>query len=255
MKTKIILATVGLLSMASLATGHTHALIVGGITKDPVDRATKQGVVRDLKTCLLSRGGVDPNRMTVLTGKAARMRDIDKALDALASTVGREDRFIFYYIGQANAAAGSLRLNLVGADVTGQQLAQWLKRIEAKTQLVVLDCPHAAMAAKEMARPGRVLVFASTAAQAYGPRFSLHFVPALGREETDTNADGRVSVLEAFTATARSLEQWYRDNAVLATETPNLDDNADGVPSERPWRYVIDGGDGLAASKFILATL
>jgi len=255
MKSKIILATVGLLSVASLATGHTHALLVNGISKDPVDRATKQRVIQDLKTCLLRQGGVDANRVTVLTGQGARAVEIDKALKALASTVGQEDRFIFYYIGQANAVTGSLRFNLVGADVTGQQLAQWLKRIEAKTQLIVLDCPHAAMVAKEMARPGRVLVFASTETQAYGPRFSLHFVPALGQKATDTNADGRVSVLEAFTATARSLEQWYRENAVLATETPNLDDNADGVPSERPWQYVIDGGDGLAASKFILATL
>lgn len=235
--------------------GNVYALIINGISKDPTDRAVKDRVVHDLKTLLLDKGRIDSTRLTLLTAGESRADRIEEVMKRLASTVGREDRLLFYYIGQANTVAGSLRFNVVGEDVTGQQVAQWLNRIKAKTQLVVLDCPCAAMVAKEMTQAGRVVVFASTETQVYGTRFSMHFVPALREKNSDTNADGRISVLEAFTAAARGIEQWYRDRTILPTETPNLEDNADGLPSERPWRHAIDGGDGLAALEFILVTL
>ena len=234
---------------------RTYVLIVNGISKDPVDRAVKGRVVQELKALLLDRGRVDASRLTLLTAEESQAGSIEKAMGTLATAVGRTDRFIFYYVGQANAVAESLRFNVVGDDITGQQITLWLNRIKAKTQLVVLDCPCAAMVAKEMTKPGRILLLASTETQVHGTRFSFHFAPALAQKESDTNTDGHVSVLEAFTAAARGIEQWYRDRAILQTETPNLEDDADGVPSERPWRHALDGGDGLAASEFMLATL
>jgi len=33
-----------------------------------------------------------------------------------------------------------------------------------------------------------------------------------------------------------------------------LDDNGDGVPSEKPWRFKQDRADGAAASKFFLSS-
>jgi len=115
-----------------------------------------------------------------------------------------------------------------------------------------LDCPCAAAAAQALARPGRVLVMATTEAQVYSPRFSLHFVPALTRSQSDANHDGRVSVLEAFSATAREIEQWYRQMKLLSTETPCIEDNGDGRPSQQPWRYAQDGCDGRLAAEFVL---
>ena len=38
----------------------------------------------------------------------------------------------------------------------------------------------------------------------------------------------------------------------LVTETPCLEDDADGVPNERPWRYQADGDDGAKAAVFFL---
>ncbi len=252
---KLTFVIVVILTVTSIALGHTHVLVINGISKDPIDRAAKNKTVQDLKTSLLDKGGVDPNRLTVLAGEETRANEIEKAMRTLVSRLNHEDRLIFYYIGQANAVGESLRFNIAGEDITGQQITQWLNHIEAKNQLVVLDCPRAAMVAKEITKPNRIIVFASTEAQAYGTRLSLHFVPALKQKETDTNVDGRLSVLEAFTTATRGIEQWYRDNQVLPTETPNLEDNADGVPSERPWRYIVEGGDGQAASKFVLVTL
>jgi hypothetical protein len=117
--------------------------------------------------------------------------------------------------------------------------------------LIVLDCPNAALAVKTLSGPGRVILCASTQDQPYGTQFSQHFVPALAAVENDTDKDGKVSVLEAFTAATRRIEQWYRDRQILPTETPCLDDNGDGKAGERPWRRD-DSTDGAVAAKLWL---
>ncbi len=246
---------------ADRSAGNTHALIVNGIGKDPNERLARERVVSDLRAYLLDKAAVDPNRLTVLipdgplsgsSSKVSSAENVERSMETFARTIGLTDRFIFYYVGQANAVAEKLRFNLPGPDVTHEDLAAWLRSIRAGSQLVILDCPCAAVAAKVLAGQGRTILCASNESQAYGTRFGMHFVPALAQPESDTNGDGRVSVLEAFTAAARGIEQWYRERQLLPTETPGLEDNGDGVPSERPWRYDQDGGDGRAAAELFL---
>lgn len=257
-KTAILMACIFLIPKTaspseSRPAGNTYALIVNGSGKDSADRAMRDRVVNDFRAYLLEKAVVKPDRLIVLLPGASTAAGVRTAIHTIASTATPSDRFILYYIGQANAVGETLRFNLPGPDMTQADLASWLADVRAGTQLVVLDCPRAAMAAKALSRPGRVLLLASTEEQAYAPRFGLHFVPALSRPESDTNRDGRVSVLEAFTAAAREIEQWYRKRKLLPTETPLLDDNGDGRPSERPWRYEQDGGDGRLAAGLFLA--
>ncbi len=238
--------------LARANAGDTYALVINGISKEPEDRLGKDRVLESLRQYLLTDAQVDPARLTVLTADDAAADNIAKAMSALMSTVGPQDKFVFYYMGQANAVTGRLRLNLPGPDVTGEDVAGGLSRIRAKTQLIVLDCPCAALAAKTLAGSGRIVVCATTEVQVHSTRFGLHFVRALTQPQSDTDADGRISVLEAFTAAARQIEQWYRDRELLSTETPCLDDNGDGIPSERPWRHSVESVDGSAASKYFL---
>jgi len=257
--------------------GDTYAFIVSGISKDRQDSVAKAAAVGDLRKYLLEEAAVRPQRLTVLvpprqaadpSGKQNQdntptAENIKTAVDALASVIKPADRFIFYYIGQANAVGssrrsepepgGKLRFNLLGPDITHEQLAHWLAGVKVNTQLVVLDCPCAALAAKAMAGRGRFVVCAAEATQAYGTTFSSHFVPALAQSQSDANSDGRVSLLEAFAAAAKQIDQWYRQRQLLPTETPSLEDDGDGIPSERPWRYKLDARDGRNASQFFVA--
>jgi len=228
--------------------GQTYALIVSGIGKDPADHSARERVANDLRVYMQEKASAKPDRLVVLAGEASTAERIKSTIHAFALAAGAADRFVFYYIGQANAVGDSLRFNLPGPDITQDDLATWLAGIKASTQLVVLDCPCAAAAAKALTRPGRVTIFATTQDQACAPRFGLHFVPALAKPESDTNQDGSVSVLEAFTAAAREIEKWYQQMQLLPTETPCLEDNGDGRPGERPWRHEQDGGDGRLAA-------
>jgi len=250
------------LSSTPAEAADTYALIVSGISKDPNDQAVRAQAVSSFREYLLKQMAVDSRRLTILaadkpdTPPASSLQptasQITRVMDTLARTVRPEDRFLFYYLGQANAASGELRLNLPGPDITQQGLADRLKAIKAGEQLVVLDCPCAGLAVKALTAANRIIVCASTATQVYGTRFSPHFVHALAQPQTDANSDGKISLLEAFTATAREIEQWYRDKQILPTETPCLEDDGDGTLSERPWRYQTEGGDGAKAAAFLL---
>ena len=167
--------------VAGPATGMTHALLIGGIARDPNERAAEDRVVNGLRTYLLGKAGVEAGRVVVLVPEDSSCRDsagpstadrIRRVIEAL--TMAPEDRFVFYYVGQANVVADKLRLNLPGPDVTHEELAALLAGVRVRTQLVVLDCPCAALAARALAGGERVILCASTAKQAYATRFGRH---------------------------------------------------------------------------------
>jgi hypothetical protein len=240
---------------------NTFAMIVSGINKDPQEKQAKAKVVSDLRKILLDQVGIEPDRLGVLVGehsiahldsKLSTAVNLKEQITAFAGSVRPTDRFIFYYVGQANVVAETLRFNLPGADITHQQIATWMKEIKAASILIVLDCPGAGLAVKSLTGEKRIIIGASTEEQPYSTQFSQYFVPALSDPQSDSDDDGKVSVLEAFTFTARQLDDSYRRQGLLQTETPILEDNADGLPSLQPWRYREENRDGSASSMYFL---
>ena len=99
-------------------TKNTYALIICGINKDPTERLAKNKAVANLRSFFLNNAKIKPARLSVLVadnsliGKGAKTsntENLKKTIKNLASSVQSEDRFIFYYIGQANVVAGKLR--------------------------------------------------------------------------------------------------------------------------------------------------
>ena len=241
----------------------TYVLIIGGINRDPNERQVKDKAVVNLRKFFLDNAKVESKRLRVLVDKNSSVRkgskistaeNLKKTMDSLAATIKPTDRFIFYYMGQANVVVETLRLNLPGKDITHKQLGKWIEQIKTSSILIVLDCPGAGLAAKAMTGEGRIVICASKADQRYSTRFSEYFVPALVDNENDTDDDGKVSLLEAFTSASKKLDDFYRQRYLLTTETPVLEDNGDGVASQQPWRYKQNKKDGLAASKFFFST-
>ena len=259
----LIIAIILAIACKTAVGGNTHALIVTGINKDAKDRQTKDKAVMDFRNFLLNKASIKRDRLAVLANSRSLVRkpsDVSTAknlkdqMDAFAAAMDTEDRFVFYYVGQANIVADELRFNLPGTDITHAQLAEWLSRLKASSTLIVLDCPGAGLAVKALAGQGRIVIAGCTAKQNYSTRFSQHFVPALSENESDTDNDGKVSLLEAFTSASKQVDDFYRGIGLLKTETPVLDDNGDGVASDKPWRFKQDRTDGAAASKFFLSS-
>jgi len=244
-------------------TKNTYVMIVGGINKDPKEHLAKDKVMINLRRFFLNNVKLKPAQLSVLVAdnssvskgpKTSNAENLKETIKTLANTVQPADRFIFYYVGQANIVAGKLRLNLPGADITHEQLAGWISWIRASSMLLVLDCPGAGLAVKALTGQGRIVIGACTAEQHYSTRFSEYFIPSLLDSKSDTDSDGRVSLLEAFTFASKQLDDWYFRQLFLKTETPVLEDNADGLPSRQPWRYKQDRTDGRKAANFFLST-
>jgi len=239
----------------------TYVLVVGGISKEPQDKIATTKAITELQKLLRSNPEVKGGTFSVLAtdglpaesiSGTSTAENIQTTIKTIGTAAGADDRFIFYYIGQANIAAQKLRFNLPGADITHKRLAQWIKQIKCASKLIVLDCPGSGLAAKALSKRGTVLICSSTDEQKYRTRLSEYFLPALADGESDTNGDGKVSVLEAFTAASRRIDDWFRRNKLLTTETPVLEDNGDGRVSKEPWRYKLDGADGAVAAEFFL---
>jgi len=239
--------------------GKTYVLIISGKNKNSKERLAKDHAIMGLRRFLLHNARVESGRLIVLVDHDSSVRkdaiistaeNLKKQIDRFSAAFSTNDRFIFYYIGQANIVSDTLRLNLPGPDITHKQLAEWINGIKASSMLIVLDCPGAGLAIPAVTGQNRIIIGACTADQHYSTRFSEYFVPALLDEQSDTNEDGRISLLEAFTSASRNVDDFYRRQALLTTETPVLEDNADGIPGQQPWRYKQNKKDGLSASKF-----
>lgn len=238
---------------------NTYVLIVSGVNKDPQEQQAKDRAVIKLRKFFLAKSRVDSERLIVLVDENSLVRkptrvstaeNLEKTIQALADKMKPADRFILYYVGQANIVAGNLRFNLPGADIAHERLAEWIGAINVSSMLIVLDCPGAGLAVESLTGPGRIIICGARSDQPYSTRFSEYFIGALTDPESDENSDGSICLLEAFTRASRQLDDLYRQQDLLKTETPMLEDDGDGVPSQQPWRYQQDKNDGLAASKF-----
>ncbi len=237
----------------------TYAVITSGINKDPKEQRAKDNAITNLRNFLLNNGDIQPDQLSVLVSydsliqkgsKLSTAENLKQQINSFAVAIRPSDRFIFYYVGQANVVAEKLRLNLPGKDITHEQLATWFNGIRASSMLIVLDCPGAGVSVKSLTGKDRIIIGACTGEERYSTQFSKYFIPALTDLQSDTDGDDNISILEAFTVAARQLDDSYHRQNLLQTETPILEDNADGVASRQPWRYREDNADGLAASMY-----
>ena len=235
----------------------TYAMVICGICRDKQYETIKTKMIIDLQSYLLNKTEVTSDTIKVLTpdgtgNNSSQFTNIKKVMSDFESVIKPEDKFIFFYTGQANVVNQQLRLNLPDEDITQVQLGELLKNIKASSNLIVLDCPASGLAVKELSAKDRIIICSCTDEQRFTIKFSEYFVPALNNTESDIDGDGKISILEAFIAASKNVQDWYRTKNLILTETPVLDDNGDGKASKEPWRYIIDMKDGLAASKFFL---
>jgi hypothetical protein len=239
----------------------THVLIIGGINKDVEERQSKDRSVLKLRKTAPAVFHAKTEEVFTLVDKASLVgrptglctaQVMEKALKDLADRVQPGDRFIFYYIGQANVVNGQLRFNLSGPDITPDDLSKWIGNIKASTMVIVLDCPGAGLAIKPLAGKGRILLAGARGDQLYSTRFSEFFIPALSNPECDLNHDSRISLLEAFQRAGIEMDEFYRQRNFMKTENPLLEDDGDGIPSQQPWLYKKSKKDGLRAAHFFL---
>ncbi|MBT5167763.1 MAG: hypothetical protein HOL92_04730 [Opitutales bacterium] len=139
------------------------------------------------------------------------------------------------YIGHGTHTQKRTSLNLNGPDLTATDMAFWLDRLE-RTFIFIHGGSASAPFINKLSKPNRILMTATRSGEELNyARFGERFAMVIESRDGDANQDGQVSLLEAFVATARSVESFYEENKRLASEHALIDDNGDSTGTPADW--------------------
>ncbi|HEX2747436.1 MAG TPA: hypothetical protein VHM91_05495 [Verrucomicrobiales bacterium] len=142
-------------------------------------------------------------------------------------------------MGHANDAPGDVRFNVPGGDVSGKELAGWLKEAakgdKAAPLNIILTTACSGRAVKHLAGPGRSIIAATDAQEgADESMFADGLVQAFESGTADTNKDGELSMTEIFLAARAAVLSTYKSQGYILTEHAGLDGDGDGRATQRP---------------------
>lgn len=139
------------------------------------------------------------------------------------------------YIGHGTHTPKNTFLNLRGPDLSAEALAQQLEPLD-RTFIFVHGGSASAPFISRLSKPNRILITATRSGDELNyARFGERFANVIASRTGDSNQDGQVSLLEAFVATSRSVEEFYQESNRLASEHALIDDNGDAVGTPSDW--------------------
>jgi hypothetical protein len=215
----------------------THVLIVTGLTGEPRFAPAFDSAAALVFDAARSRWGVADSSLLYLgenpardagriRGRATR-EGVAAAFGTLARRSGAGDVVFVLLIGHGSGEGAQSRFNLAGPDLTAADVAGWLAGLDGRTVVLVNASSGSGDFLAALAGPGRVVVTATKSAmQRNESVFSGYFAKALTSEAGDADKDGRISLLEAFTAARAEVARMYERRNLLATEQAQLTDSA-----------------------------
>ncbi len=153
----------------------------------------------------------------------------------LEETTQQADPLWLVLIGHGTFDGRQAKFNLRGADLTAEQLVEWLAPIQRP--LVVVNCASASSPfLPAVAGPNRIVITSTKSGYQYNfARFGDYLSQAIGDLQADLDKDGQTSLLEAFLLASSRTAEFYRQEARLATEEALLDDTGDGQGTPAHW--------------------
>jgi hypothetical protein len=215
----------------------THVLIVTGLTGEPRFAPAFDSAAALVFDAARSRWGVADSSLLYLgenpardagriRGRATR-EGVAAAFGTLTRRSGAGDVVFVLLIGHGSGEGAQSRFNLAGPDLTAADVAGWLAGLDGRTVVLVNASSGSGDFLAALAGPGRVVVTATKSAmQRNESVFSGYFAKALTSEAGDADKDGRISLLEAFTAARAEVARMYERRNLLATEQAQLTDSA-----------------------------
>jgi hypothetical protein len=196
-----------------------------------------------------AKGGLQ----TFVIGESKDKSDEDRRrlLDVLTNEAAKPAGELWLvFIGHGTFDGHSAKFNLRGPDISAADLAEVLK--PCRRPLAVIQCASASGPfLKALSAPGRVIITATRSGyEVNATRFGGYMARAIADPAADLDKDGQTSLLEAFLAASRQVEQFYKEQGRLMTEHALLDDNGDGFGTSAEWfrgvRAIKSAADGKA---------
>lgn len=255
-------------AQASLAQSSTRApvtrlIIISGVSGEKRYADLYFAWASAVSSAATTRFGIPDSLVTVLSEDTTRAglhvaarSTRENVLGAVANAVRASrpgDRLAILLFGHGNSQDDTPKLNLPGPDATAADFATALRGSDALSVLFVNTASASGDFVKNLSAPNRIVVTATRSAREQNETtFPQFFVGALTSTLGDTDKDGRVNILEAFTYARREVEKAFEQGNRIATEHAMLDDDGDGVAHGEASEK---GPDGIRARAFFLEPL
>jgi len=237
-----------LLASALPARSATYYVTVAGLGGEPEYEQQFTGLANDLDK-VLKTSGVDTHVYT-LAGKEATRAGLAETLGRIAGLAKPQDEFVLILIGHGSFDGVEYKFNLVGPDITAEDLARLCDRVPAQRQLIVDTTSASGGALPALARPGRAVIAATkSGTEKNATVFCRYWVEALHDSEADVDKNEAISALEAFQYADRKTAAYYESEKRLATEHAVFEDTGKGDAVRAPSS---ESGEGRMLSSFTL---
>lgn len=237
-----------LLVLSSLATAsakETYLVIVAGLGGEDSYREKFHQWATDMRDAAVNEHGISNDNVFYLAEKpelypdevhAKSTKDNVTALFAeLETKVSPGDQLYVLLIGHGSFRSEESRFNLPGPDVTAVEFDLMLDSF-AEQQIVFVNASSASGNFLPILAGGNRIVVTATKSgyERNESQFGEYFVEAYAGDGADTDKNGRISVLEAFTHARVRVDGYYNEENILKTEHAILDDNGDGEGTHEP---------------------
>ena len=246
-----------------------QALIVMGLPGDKEHEQLFADTARQWRDWLTGPLGFAPADVRVLSGGAAHNgvsqgpathATIEKEVARLRQSLRPSDRFWVFFLGHANFDGEHAWFHLPGPDLRDDEIAKLFAGLPCREQIFWMTTAESGRFVKGLSAKGRIVIAATRAA---GEDNETEFPQALSEvisrplADLDVNRDGKLSVLELYYRVMAEVRARYAADKRLSTEHSQLDDNGDGVGTERPLvpepgKKIGPGDDGIFSLAAIL---
>ncbi|NNK12814.1 MAG: hypothetical protein HKP52_01095 [Desulfofustis sp.] len=176
-----------------------------------------------------------------ITG-SSQADNIRDALQDLREIVNSGDQLFIFLLGHGTSDEEAAKFVIHGIDITARDMAAILETFSEQDIVLVNASTASYPFCALLSGPGRVIVSATrSAAEKYDTMFAEFFIAALAGHTGDRDKNRRVSIWEAFSFASQKVENWYANQNRIPTEHAVLDDNGDGIFSDKPDPFQNDG--------------
>lgn len=246
----VAVATGTLVGAESAADRPTVIVVIGAAGEDEFESNFAKQAAQWENVCQLANA----QRITIgleKEGAAPAKTDRDRLQDALAAEAkdGKGELWVVL-IGHGTFDGKEAKFNLRGPDLSGSELAGWLKPFQRPLAIIDTASASAPFLAK-LSAANRVVVTSTRSGNEHNfARFGQFFAEAMTDPKSDLDQDGQTSLLEGFLTAANRVAEFYKTEGRLATEHALLDDNGDGLGTPSDWfrgtRAIKKAGSGAA---------
>jgi hypothetical protein len=231
------------------------ALLISGVSGDQELQDAYLKEIRALHTALTGSLGFprdqvivlfdDPSKDPGLIQNKSTRENVQAVCRDLARRVHKDDLVFVFMEGHGDYEGNAYKLNLVGPDPTAEDLAGMLYAIPAQHFIVInaTNCSGGSIPA--LSQKGKIVITATKSGMEKNQtHLGQYVIDAFKNNAADTDKNGRVSILEAFSYARQKVEEYYIGEGSMQTEHPVLDDNGDGKAQSMPSP---ENGEGLLA--------